>query len=143
MATSFKTADTIKVGDVLTTHGEVTAIEIESDGHIGFTTNGGEHDTFARFVIFFHETAEVSIERPEVLSFTVLGNLGGPNANEFEVHRTGCRDIKRKLNRSVTGNDWICEGVDVIAAVQSEIDDFQSQDQGWDWEHFDIVACCH
>ena len=75
---------------------------------------------------------------PTDREFTCLYN--GPTLrNEFEIHKPGCRDIaKHVANRA---SEWLISGSDVNDAVQAEIDVYQDQDQGWDWEHFHIMPC--
>jgi hypothetical protein len=71
---------------------------------------------------------------------TYICLYNGPTLrNEFEIHKTDCRDIKQHKNSGVT--EFPIEGGDVIEAVQREIDVYQDQDQGWDWGHFTIMPC--
>ena len=83
-------------------------------------------------------TVYMSNTETTATKFTCLYN--GPTLrNEFEIHKPGCRDIaKHEYNGAST---FTVSGSTVTEAVQKQIDVFQSQDQGWGWQHFHVLPC--
>ena len=96
---------------------------------------------FCTEVVFFVQTCHtvyMSNTETTATKFTCLYN--GPTLrNEFEIHKPGCRDIaKHEYNGAST---FTVSGSTVTEAVQKQIDVFQSQDQGWGWQHFHVLPC--
>ena len=77
-------------------------------------------------------------------SFTILHTGGASDAKaEWEVHRTGCRDIERTLRRS----PFVDIYPSVVAAtaeqvVAAEVEVYTAQDQGWTAADHRILPCC-
>lgn len=72
-------------------------------------------------------------------SFTVLNMSRSSHA--FEVHSTGCRDIKRAIRQRITNSEWEVTAANAREVVDMEVAEFDANDQGWAASDFKVHTC--
>lgn len=84
-----------------------------------------------------NEPTDIALPRKRSLSFTVVsGHLKGEHTCAFEVHATGCRDLK-KLQRTQPSVEVISENPDgVIEQAVTEMKGMTGRKDYW------VQPCC-
>ena len=66
----------------------------------------------------------------------------GCEKTEFEVHRHGCRDVKKLRARFMGVNVYTAEADTPEEAVKDEVEGYNDCQQDWYEEDFRIMPCC-
>ena len=76
--------------------------------------------------------------------FTLL-HVGGTSwaTVEWEVHAEGCRDVARKLRVDPFVDAYTAPAESAEALVESEVQVYTDQDQGWTADDHRIYPCCN